>query len=123
LLNSSESIFPPQIKQIIFFPKCDVNFSLTTITLVAAAPSDTILCSKKFILIPSAIFSSLTKTKSSTNCCTILNVNLLSKPILPPRQSAKVSVSSTSTGLPYFRLSYIEGPLSIDTAIIFVSGF
>ena len=39
MLNNSESIFPPQIKQIIFFPKCDVSFSLTTITLVAAATS------------------------------------------------------------------------------------
>ena len=41
------------------------KLSFTTITLVAAAPSVTILCSVKFNFIPSAILSSLTKTKSS----------------------------------------------------------
>ena len=42
---------PPQIKQIIFFPRCGDKLSLATITLVAAAPSVTNLCSVKFNLI------------------------------------------------------------------------
>ena len=58
-------MFPPHIKQIILLPRCEDRLSLATITLVAAAPSVTILCSEKFNLIPSAIFSSVTKTKSS----------------------------------------------------------
>ena len=48
---------------------------------------------------------------------------MLSKPILPPKQSAKVSNSSTSVGFPIFKLSYMEGPLSIETAIILTEGF
>ena len=43
--------------------------------------------------------------------------------MLPPKQSASVSNSSTSTGFPCLRLSYIEGPLSIETAITLMLGF
>ena len=67
--------------------------------------------------------SSSTKIKSSIVSWAILKVYWLSKPILPPKQSAKVSSSLTSTGLPTFKLSYIEGPLFIEVAIIFTSGF
>ena len=106
-----------------FFPRQLDSWFFATMMLVAAAPSVIILCFSKLYLMPSAISSSSIRTKSSIVSLAISKVNLFSKPMLPPKQSARVFSSITSMGLPAFKLSYIDGPLFMDTPITLMSGF